>query len=292
VLVFGGSRPPIASDNTADYVSTQPVQEFAPATSGDVIAGGQWLPEAPMNHPRVFLNTIALPTGNILIEGGVEKDTHHNTSGTFPCSGSPCPDLVPELYTVGLDPTISSGYSSMDLISSNTVSPTNTATPRAYHHIALLLPNGTVFVAGGDFRVTIPVTFPDAQYTGELYYPPYLFQGTRPVIRSYPTSASFSTSSSTQTLNISFVGYNQSVNRVVLTRPASVTHHWDFDQRYIELDPTTSFPSGYASGQSVNFSVNSPDQTLGPPGWYMLWIVEQKNTGELLPSDAKFIQLS
>ena len=57
------------------------------------------------------------------------------------------------------------------------------ATPRTYHSTALLLPDGRVFSGGGGLCGTCSVNHAD----GEIYSPPYLFQGPRPVIQGAPT---------------------------------------------------------------------------------------------------------
>jgi hypothetical protein len=81
------------------------------------------------------------------------------------------------------------------------------------------------------------------------------------------------------------------LDRIVLTRPASVTHHFDVDQRYIELE--FSAPT-YTSPQEITATVTAPHESLGPPGWYMLWAVEADAPGasaNLLPSNAQWIRL-
>src|SRR5207248_11490125 len=54
-------------------------------------------------------------------------------------------------------------------------------TIRTYHSVALLLPDGRVLSAGGQFGGT----------SAEVYSPPYLFQGSRPTITSAPTNISY-----------------------------------------------------------------------------------------------------
>ena len=54
-------------------------------------------------------------------------------------------------------------------------------TVRTYHSIALLLPDGRVLSAGGDFGGA----------SAEIYSPPYLFNGTRPTISSAPSSVGY-----------------------------------------------------------------------------------------------------
>ena len=62
--------------------------------------------------------------------------------------------------------------------------------------------------------------------------------------------------------------------RMILIRPGSVTHHFDFEQRYVELSNTsiTSAPNGAWT------LTCSPPATFqeAPPGYYMLFVVEQR----------------
>jgi hypothetical protein len=78
------------------------------------------------------------------------------------------------------------------------------------------------------------------------------------------------------------------IGRVVLTRPASVTHGFDPDQRYIELPYTTDS----VIGNRVQLSVTSPQENLAPPGYYMLWVVIiDPNDPEIrIPTTAEFVK--
>jgi galactose oxidase len=62
---------------------------------------------------------------------------------------------------------------------------------RCYHATAVLLPDATVLSAGsGEFRPT-PTTEndpKDSHRDGQVFSPPYLFKGVRPVITSAPSS--------------------------------------------------------------------------------------------------------
>src|SRR5262249_58695523 len=57
---------------------------------------------------------------------------------------------------------------------------------RLYHSTALLLPDATVLVAGGG-RISPAIDYPNAQ----IYSPPYLFKGPRPIISSAPPTTTY-----------------------------------------------------------------------------------------------------
>lgn len=55
-----------------------------------------------------------------------------------------------------------------------------------------------------------------------------------------------------------------------MMRPGSVTHHFDFEQRYLELGITNAAVG--ANGRTWTLTVSPPDDaTLMPPGDYMLF---------------------
>jgi hypothetical protein len=84
------------------------------------------------------------------------------------------------------------------------------------------------------------------------------------------------------------------VDRVVLMRPSSVTHHTDYDQRYVQLESTGSsetpeevevstppYKPGLAPGPP------DPNQLSCLPGYYMLAVVTNGGT----PSHAAWVEL-
>ena len=110
-----------------------------------------WKYTASMHFPRLWANAVLLADGTVLVVGG----------GTTSYYGGPI--LTPEIY----DPATGT-WSEMAA---------QTA-PRMYHSTALLLPDGRVLSAGQS----------SGQYekTGEIFSPPYLFKGARPVISHAP----------------------------------------------------------------------------------------------------------
>ena len=163
----------------------------------------RWVPSGRMHRRRIHANGVLLPDGNVLVVGGMSNYGHmadmHATPGAV---------HEAELY----DPN------------------TNTWTlmapqgrPRVYHSTAILLPDGRVISMGGNPRAKV------IEKSIEIFSPPYLFRGERPVIREYPERI---------THGLSFpmaVDNAHRIDQVVLMRPEVLTHVTNTDQRLLEL---------------------------------------------------------
>ena len=134
--------------------------------------------------------------------------------------------------------------------------------PRIYHSTAVLLPDGRVLAAGTD-----------GEFTAEIYSPPYLFQGPRPQIVSAPGAVSYGSTFQVSTPN------EQDIAKVVLIRPAAVTHSVNMEQRYVELS--------FQAGLNLLAVQAPPNGNIAPPGYYMLFAVDSAG----VPSEATFIRL-
>ncbi len=248
-----------------------------------------WSDRAPLQHPRVWLNGVVLPTGDVLVTGGASAPNQ--------------PVYAPELYRIGFDPDADPDATNFSTLMATppTVAgsgPTESCVvpgpaPRLYHHVAVLLPDGRVFVGGGESRSPLP----SSHFTAELFSPPYLFQGDRPVIEDAPAQVPLSAENDARTFAVgATLPIGDSLDRVVLLRPASVTHHFDVDQRYIELDFTVDsysvpFPQANPPIAGYSLTVEAPDEMLAPPGWYMLFVVSTKGgTGHRVPSVGEFVR--
>lgn len=151
--------------------------------------------------------------------------------------------------------------------------------PRLYHSVAVLLPDARVFAAGGnpeggDQDNWLP---PDEQEEMrlEIFSPPYLFRGPRPVIDGAPEEWSYGSTvniQSPQTGSIRFVS---------LLKNCVTTHSFDSGQRLVDC-PIVSQSAG-----TVVISVTG-NPNIAPPGSYMLFLVSQQG----VPSVARWVHLT
>ncbi len=121
---------------------------------------------------------------------------------------------------------------------------------------------------------------PRPEYSFELYSPPYMFLAGSVKIGQPPSAVAFGSN-----FNVEFKTQgdgSQFIDRVVLLRPGSVTHHFDSTQRYIELAFTV------AEGNTL--VITAPAATLTPKGYYRLYAVMNDN-GSRIPSQGKFLRL-
>jgi hypothetical protein len=200
-----------------------------------------------MRQARIEMNAVILPNGKVLAIGGSLNDEDTTTAS-----------LDADLY----DPA------------SNTFSSAGAnAYPRLYHSVALLLPDATVWFAGGN-----PSRGSYVQQM-EIYQPAYLFNpngtmATRPSITSAPSSISYGNNFSVGTPDAA------NISSVVLVRNGTVTHAFGMDQREVGLSFTV--------GSGALTVTAPPNGNIAPPGYYMLFILNTSG----VPSVAKFVQLT
>lgn len=88
------------------------------------------------------------------------------------------------------------------------------------------------------------------------------------------------------TFDVALGETDAAIRHVALHRPASVTHSFDFNQRYVEANliaQSSPDPSGV-----VSLSVTLPPSSkYTPPGWYFLTAVDRKGR----PSPGRWIQI-
>lgn len=138
---------------------------------------------------------------------------------------------------------------------------------RTYHSTAVLIPDGRVVSAGSDNGAPEQVSY-------EIYSPPYLFNGARPVISAAPSSLNYNQKFTITTAQAS------SIASVALVRPGATTHADNMDQRYVNLK--------FTPGAGTLTATSPANANLAPPGYYMLVIVNHNG----IPSVMPFLDLS
>jgi hypothetical protein len=195
------------------------------------------------NGERHYANATLLPTGQVLVTGGVGPD-EHDSSAVFNA----------EVY----DPDTNAWV----MTAAATV-------PRNYHGVALLLPDGRVWTASSSQEHSGSQCAVEHGCSGlerteervEIFTPWYYGRNDRPAITARPNTVV----SDGREFQIGIDGsQGMSIGRVVLVRPGSPTHSFDADQRLIQLDIVTKSAS--------MVTVKSPyGAAAAPPGDYMLF---------------------
>ena len=208
----------------------------------------QWVYGPNMSEARIEMDAVILPTGNVLALNGSVNDEDATTAS-----------LNADLYNPTTNKFSSAGAGSY---------------ARLYHSGALLLPDATVLVLGGNpERGTYEPHM-------EIYSPAYLFNSdgslaTRPTITSVtPGVIGYGGSFQIQTPNAA------NISSVVLVRAGSPTHAFDMDQRLVGLN--------FTAGNGVLNATAPPNGNIAPPGYYLLFILNSAG----VPSVAQFVQLS
>ena len=206
-----------------------------------------WQSGPNMSQPRIEMSAVMLPNGKILAIGGSLNDEITSSAS-----------LNADMYDTGANTFSSAGAN---------------AYARLYHSVALLLPDATVWFAGGN-----PTRGSYEQHM-EIYKPPYLFNSsggaaTRPTISSAPPAISWNGSFSISTPDAA------NISSVVLIRPGSPTHAFDMEQRLVGLS--------FTAGSGTLTVTGPPNGNVAPPGYYMIFLVNSSG----VPSVAKFTKLS
>lgn len=197
-----------------------------------------WQETSPMAYARRRMNLVILADGNLMAVGG----TRSSDSASSAVLEGEIWDRVTQSWT--------------------TVAAMSEA--RMYHSTALLLPDGRVLTGGGEAS---------GRDNAQIYSPPYLFKGTRPVISAAPATAAYGSTFFVGTSNPS------AITSVAMIRSGAPTHAIDMNQRYVPLTFSVT-------GGGLNVTA-PPDGNTAPPGYYML-IIKDANG---VPSVASWVRV-
>jgi Domain of unknown function (DUF1929) len=223
----------VPASSKCHRITPEPLDGSAPA----------YVEDDGLSVGRTMGQFIALPDGTLLIVNGASNGTGGygeqtgttTTYGQMPYGQSLAAGPIgqPALY----NPNASAGrrWSTAGLNSSTI--------PRLYHSSALLLPDGSVLLAGSNPNPDVNLTtiYPTT-YTAEIFYPPYFSAKTRPVPQNIPTSLSYggglfniTVPSSSYTGDANVAASNTTV---WLIRPGFSTHAMNMGQRIMQLNNT------------------------------------------------------
>jgi Domain of unknown function (DUF1929) len=217
VMAMGGMGNTVVATNTTELIDMSN-------------ANPMWVAGPAMSRPRVEMNAVLLPTGRILAVGGSANDEDGATAS-----------LTADLY----DPKTNSFSSAAPNVY-----------PHLYHSTALLLPDATVVLSGGNPQQGV------FEPHIEIYQPAYLFNAdgslaTRPSLTGAPGTVAYG-----KTFTVTS---NGTIASAVLIREAAVTHAFDMSQRLVGLSFT-------ANGQTLTLTA-PPNGNVAPPGEYLLFLV-------------------
>jgi hypothetical protein len=234
VIIMGGGSPGTPATATTEIIDLS-------------VGSPQWLLGPSMSQPRIDMNATLLPNGKILATAGSTLD-----------EDAPSASLNADLYDPATNKFSSAGAN---------------AFPRLYHSEALLLPDATVVVAGGN--PSRGVYDPHL----EIYSPAYLFNSdgsaaARPTISTVPGAIGYKAQFQITTPDAN------NISSVVVIRASAVTHSFDMDQRLVVLN--------FSNGGTSLTATAPRDGNVAPPGYYLLFLVNKNG----VPSVGSFVQIT
>ncbi len=198
-----------------------------------------------MSYPRAFADATILPTGDIFVNGGtsVYRGAYDDTYFS---------NFTPEIYK-----------SNDDIWKK--MSKTNFR--RNYHSTSLLLPDGRIFVAGGD------------AWNAQFFYPPYLFSKDgkgKMIFAKRPEIEKLEKIISNRSKQIMFVDNSDEIEKISLISTGSTTHAQASELKYLSLK------FKIINKNKIEFEIPENKNTV-TDGTYLIYIIS--NSG--VPSEGK-----
>jgi hypothetical protein len=240
IMVLGGGGVGQSSSATAD---TRLIDLAAP--------NPHWVRGPDLAQPTRYPITVLLPTDNVLVTGGSR-------------------------YYRGMHGSDNRDTRVYNVATNSFSSAANSITGRDYHSGGILLPNGSVLTLGGNplfgnKQDTTPQTF---NQEIDVYFPPYMFQGTRPRIEEAPAVME------PGHRYIISVSDPSKIQYLRLMRPDNPTHVTDVNERSIAV------PFQRVGGNDLDVTI-PPNTNLIPPSYYMLFAVNRSG----VPSTASWVRV-
>ncbi|KZW01851.1 DUF1929-domain-containing protein, partial [Exidia glandulosa HHB12029] len=241
----------------------------------------EYVKDDDMIDPRTMGQFIIMPDGKLLMVNGGRNGTAGYTTDTptipsiaqmpFGMSLATEECLKPAIY----DPSAPAGSRWTD------EGLGESKIPRLYHSSAILLPDGSVMIAGsnpGADRVD-PGVYPyPTTYDAEIFYPPYFANiSSRPVVDTaatpIPKTLTYGGAFFNLTLENKYKSPNDAAERakVVLLRSGFTTHGMNMGQRMMQLNSTYSV--GDDGKVTLSVSPPPPNSNLLTPGPALFFVV-------------------
>lgn len=246
ILTFGGSPNydnSTATTNAAIITIDKPNENPSVEKAGD-----------GMHYKRTYHTSVVLPDGSVFVLGGQDVGLVFNEAGAH---------LTPERFIPG-----DNGGKWIEQQKNSIV--------RVYHSLSLLLPDGTVFTAGGGLCADCYAN----HFDGQIYTPPYLLNedGTTKTDRPVIKDVSPSEVKPGGTVEVTTEGEVDEGASII--RYGAATHTVNTDQRRIGVK---------LSGDGSNkYKFQLPEEAgIAQPGYYMLFVMKDG-----VPSHSKNVRVT
>ncbi|AJM92922.1 galactose oxidase early set domain-containing protein [Nitrosopumilus piranensis] len=219
----------------------------------------KYIPTKSMDNDRYYVYPVILPDRNILVVGG--KSGHNSHSIKHKCE-----EIAPEEIKHNDKAILDTELYNTETEEWSKLEPMKV--DRLYHANAILLPDGKVMTMGSN------PTRKCVEKRIEIFSPPYLFAGDRPVIDDVKSVLKYEESFEIQMHD------GTEILDTALIRPSNTTHCLNPEQRYIEIDTVQN-------GDKISSKIPK-NENLVPPGYYMLFV--RNHSG--VPCIAPFVRIT
>jgi hypothetical protein len=249
-------------------IAAYPADDTCVSISPDVST--QWVEEEPLPEGRSMGQFVFLPDGRMWMGNGIGTGTagYGNTSWAIGQAFGTNPIYAASYY----DPSAPKGNRF-----SRPASMGKATVPRLYHSTAMLIPDGSIWIAGSnpnaDYIAANTPGYPwVTEYRVEKFYPDY-FTKTRPQPTGLPTTLGYGGNYFEVKLSAADVGAASNIanTKVVLIRGGFSTHAMQMGQRYVQLNHTYTYNK---DGSAVlHVSQLPPNPAILVPGPALMFVV-------------------
>lgn len=263
IYIGGGANNDFEPERTCQVIDLNGYQKADPKAVLPT-----WQPADSMAFPRKQHNATILADGTVLVTGGSAGPGFNNTDWKDKAKGLRWPVRTPELW----NPNSPKGQQWKSMAEEGF--------DRCYHSVALLLPTGQLFSAGGGEynKDGVVNKLEDSLTNAQIFNPPYLFNAqnqhaTRPTVSNAPKDINYLDHF---TVTIAATDNIPTDTKVNWIRIGSVTHCNNQSQNFLRLNAKRTNPT--------TLQITAPsDPKLAPPGHYMLFVFDQNNVPALAP---------